>query len=214
MATAIGITIALLADSLLDKFPPRADKLDNEDNEELEEEGAKEDCCGCKVVGLSSSLLTSILGKELVLVFGLRIADSTKGELPVRPRSSVFLLGTGTGFLITLVSDSEENDNAADTSGTLLLSVFFKVSVDIVARRLLGNGGTSSTCIFEAVVVVAVVVGSVCLASSIGDEDDVLVPDAVLFKRLPFPEGGLGSIGDAEGGGLSCTELQKSINSF
>ena len=209
MATAIGITIALLADSLLDKFPPRADILDNE---EFDEEGAKEDCCGCKVVGLSSSLLTSTLGKELVLVSGLRMADSTKGELPVRPRSSVFLLGTGTGFLTTLVSDSEENDNDADTSGTLLLSVFFKVSVDIVARRLLGNGGTSSTCMFVVLVVVAVVVGLVCLASSTGDEDDVLVPDAVLFKRLPFPEGGLGSIGDPKGGGLGCTELQKCTN--
>jgi len=104
-----------------------------------------------------------------------------------------------------------ENDNDAATSGTLLLSVFFTESAEIVARRLVGNGGTSSTCSIEAlvvVVVVAVVVGSVFLVSSIGDE--VLLPDVVLFKRLPFPEGGLGSIGDADGGDLSCTDLQKS----
>jgi len=44
--------------------------------------------------------------------------------------------------------------------------------------------------------------------SSIGEEVDVLVPDVDLIMRLPFPEGGgLGSIGDAEGGGLSFTEL-------
>ena len=204
MANAIGTTIAPPADSLLDKLPPI------EDNEELDEEGAKEGCWGCKVVVLSSPFLTSMLGKELVLVSGLRMADSTKGELPVRPRSKVFLLGIGTGFLTMFVSESVvlavENDNDADTSGTLLLSVFFKVSADIVARRLVGNGGPSLTCRDEAVVAV-VVMGSVCLVSSVGDEDDVLVPDVVLFIRLPFPGGGLGSIGDAEGGGLSCTEL-------
>ena len=155
MATAIGITMALPVDSFPVKFPPKVDKLDIE---ELDDDGAKEGCLGCTVVALSSSLLTSIPGSELVLVSGLRMEDSTNGELVVRPRSIVFLLGIGTGFLTTLESDSfisaVVNDNDADTSGTLLLPGFFKVSADVVLRRLAGNGG-ASTCSAEAVVVAA-----------------------------------------------------------
>ena len=95
------LLLLLVVDSLLCNVlltPLLLDKLEDEDGLE------KDALLGCCTVAVVLSSLTSILGKDEVLVLGLRNEDNASGELAVRLRSKVFLLGAGTGFLVTLLS--------------------------------------------------------------------------------------------------------------
>ena len=58
-----------------------------------------------------------MLGSDVVLVVGLRMAVNASGELLKRLRSIVLLLGTGTGFFGTLSSAalSSGDDTELDT---------------------------------------------------------------------------------------------------
>lgn len=173
MAKAIGMTrLLLVVDSLLCNALPALPIVDKLDDEESPDDDSFRGCCcccccGCCTCKLVFSSLVSALGRDVVLVLGLRIEVNASGELLIRLRSKVLLLGIGTGFFGTLSSAdlSSGNDTEVDTGEPFseLLGVA-TLSAEVVARRLVGTGRVSVLCCAGVVVVVVATAAVVLIA--------------------------------------------------